>query len=187
MKKYFQLFCFAFLFASCSQDSIDEWNSLVDGVNPNSKITMKINDTSYQEYLDSNESLSWNKSLNSNGTYNYLIDGYIQTNGLLSFSSPKYINFYLGANIHDGQIINVNTPEFQFSILGNGLETSEYHFVNGTSSGQIKITHFDGVTISGEFSFSKIFKYIENPKIGENLTNNTISGTFTKILKNTIN
>ncbi len=182
MKNFYLISCLALIFSSCSHSSVDEWNSSVSGIDPNSKITMKINDIVYQEYIDSNDRLKWNKTINSNGTYDYSIYGYIHQNNF-TVSFPKSISFSLGSNIQNGQIININTPGFLFSIMGSGLDTSEYHFVNGTSSGQLKITYYDGITMSGEFNFTNIVKYVENPQIGVNYTNNTIQGTFTSIEK----
>lgn len=182
MKKILILFTLLFVLTNCSQESVDEWNNTVGGINPNSKITMKINNTTYQEYIDLNNPLSWSKTANGNGTFNYSIYGYIHENNF-TVSFPKSIRFSLGTNVQNGQIININTPGFEFSILGNGLDTSEYRFYNGISSGQIKITHFDGVTMSGEFNFSGITKYVENPQIGIDYNNNTIVGTFTSIEK----
>jgi hypothetical protein len=171
-------------FIGCSKDAIDEWNNTVSGVNPNSKINLKINDTNYQEYTDDNNHAYWNIYNNGNGTNNYSIKSYINVIGINVVAFPKTIEInFSGTKLENGQIINGNATGFNFTIYGSGLDTSEYHFVNGTSTGQIKITNFNGVTMSGEFSFTRIVKFVEYPQIGVDYQNNTINGTFNSVVK----
>ena len=166
-------------FIGCSKDAIDEWNNTVSGIDPDSKITMKINDISYQED-SSSDGLTWDKIANGNGTYDYSINGYIQEKPYTIWW-PKTLKLKLGTKIQSGQIINGNTTGFNFVIYGNGLNESEYRFVNGTSKGQIKITSFDGITMSGEFSFTEIVHFSDRPV--SNYKNNTISGSFNSLVK----
>lgn len=171
------------MFSGCSQSSVDDWNNTVSGINPNSKINIKINDTKYQEYTGTYENSYWNIYNNGNGTNNYSINAYVNVIGLV-VAFPKQLNInFTGTNIQNGQIINGNTAGFNFTIYGTGLDTSEYHYINGTSLGQIKITYFDGIIMNGEFSFTGIAKYVENPQVGVNYMNNTVEGTFHSFVK----
>ncbi len=182
MRHFLFIISVIFLFSSCSQNSEDDWNNTVSGVNPNSKINLKINETNYQEYTDSDSHSYWNIN-NYNGVNKYSVNSYINIGGL-TIAFPKELSIdFLGTNIQNGQIINGNTTGFNFTIYGTGLDTSEYHYVKGTSQGQIKITYFDGITMSGKFSFTKIVKYVESPRAGVDYENNSINGTFNSFVK----
>lgn len=188
MKKLLLLFV-SITFVNCSNDDAELPSENL--VNTNSRISLKINNTNFSELFVNNpatnqseHSLEWSKIDNGNGTFNYGITGYITSSTETSLGSDASFNIDLGNDIVQGQIINVNSPGFELDIVYI-LSASNvgYRNWNGTTTGQIKITHFDGVTMSGEFNFANVNKYTDNPNVGEDLFNNSVVGTFSSITK----
>jgi hypothetical protein len=60
------------------------------------------------------------------------------------------------------------------------LNPMDYLFVNGTTTGQIKITHFDGVKLSAEFTLNSLKSNNYSDPIS---FENTVTGTITLIEK----
>ena len=187
MKKnnYLVLFFVSLVLFSCSPSSSDDSSDLP---NSNSRVSMKINNTNFVELLLNNPStklmepsLKWYKIPNSDGTFKYSISGYITSSTGTKLGSDASIRVDLGKDIVQGQIINVNSPNFGLDIAYT-LSASNvgYKNWNGTTTGQITITHFDGNTLSIEFNFANVAKYTENPLVGD-LDNNTVVGTFSSI------
>lgn len=91
------------------------------------------------------------------------------------------VDFDINADIKQGQVYDIKSSDFQFSIeFFSGLSSTSAYYVaqKTTTIGQLKITFFDGVTMSGEFSFDKIRFYR-----GDNWKNDDtkITGNFSKI------
>jgi hypothetical protein len=179
-------------FTSCSKE-IDEWNDTItaDGIDKDSRATLKINNSNYQEHFEfsspnnqKTHTFTWRKLQNSDGTSRFSISGdieYIPSSPTeISLQSTGDVDFDVSDNIKQGQIYDVKSSNFQFSIdFFSGLSSaSAYYDLQETTIGQLKITFFDGVTMSGEFSFDKI-----RFSRGDNWVNNDtkITGTFTKI------
>jgi hypothetical protein len=182
MKKLL-LFFVALTLVNCSTEDSD------NSSNSNSRASLKINSTNFSELLVHNSStnqmehsLEWYKTDNGDGTFSYGISGYITSSTETSLGNDAYFSIDLGEDIVQGQIINVNSPDFELDIAYT-LSASNvgYRNWNGTTTGQIKITHFDGVTMSGEFSYANVVKYTDNPIVGEDYSNNTVVGTFSSI------
>ena len=185
MKLLHSLFCLLLILTSCTDESaIDQ----IYGVDSNAKLSMKINETKYKENISSGniKGLTWNE--NSEG--HYTISGYIEEIPLPI--GIRYINIPLGFNIKIGQLIDIDTnPDNPYSfpnlflIGGVAFSNNQYSFLEGHSSGQLKITHFDGITMSGEFSFSNIiYRTDEYAPVDTNHYNNTIVGSFKSIERN---
>lgn len=188
MKKLLFLFV-SIAFVNCSND--DAEISSDNPINTNSRVSLKINNTNFNELLVHNSStnqmehsLEWYKINNGDGTFSYGVSGYITSSTETSMGSDASFSIDLGKDIVQGQIINVNSPDFELDIAYT-LSASNvgYRNWNGTTTGQIKITHFDGVIMSGEFNFANVNKYTDHPNVGEDLFNNTVVGTFSSITK----
>lgn len=182
------------LFSSCSSenDEIAEINDTInsDGINKDSRVTLKINDSNYQEHFEysaqnnqQTHTFTWRKLKNTDGTSRFSISGdidYISAPTEISLQSTGDVDFDINADIKQGQVYDIKSSDFQFSIdFFSGLSsTSAYYGIQKTTIGQLKITFFDGVTMSGEFSFDKI-----QFSRGDNWKNDDtkITGTFTKI------
>ena len=175
------------LFNSCSND-IDELNDTVnsDGINKDSRVTLKINDSNYQEHFESSQNnqqthtFTWRKLKNNDGTSRFSISGnidYIPAPMEISLQSTGSVDFDINGDIKQGQVYDVKSSNFQFSISFSGLSSPFYTLQNATV-GQLKVTFFDGVTMSGEFSLDKIRFYR-----GDNWKNDDtkITGNFSKI------
>jgi len=108
-----------------------------------------------------NSVLYWDKVTNNDGTHYYRVDFLFSRNG---DNSPwNQVQLQLKTeNITTNQIFQVNTisdPINQISIMDGG--SIRFYKSASNSTGQIKITQFDGVTMSGEFSFGNL-KEIQN-------------------------
>ncbi|SHL66769.1 hypothetical protein [Flavobacterium chilense] len=183
MKIFFCTFLMTISY-SCSSD-IDELNEAInaDGVNKDSKVSLKINDISYQEYFDSKaptyqntHTFKWSKNQYSDG---YSLRGYIvyiASATEISLEGPGYITFDIGSDVKQGQVYDVKSSNFDFKISFGGLSNSSYSLQN-TTIGQLKITYFDGITMSGEFTFTNVGRWKSDNKKEDA----KISGTFTKI------
>ncbi len=144
---------------------------------------MKINSTNFQEKLSFPppnytlvHSLKWS---HATGT-NYHINGYVTNANDTNLGMVKNLFIDLGNNIEEGQIITVSTSGFDFSLDGDFLNPMDYTFVSGTTTGQIKITHFDGVKLSAEFAFNSLKSNNYSDPISYE---NTVTGTITLIEK----
>ncbi|VXB46648.1 conserved hypothetical protein [Flavobacterium sp. 9R] len=168
-------------FTSCSKE-IEEWNDTInaDGIDKDSRVSLKINDSNYQEHFEytNNKKINtftWMRLKNSDGTNRFSISGdieYIPSSPTeISLQGIGRVDFDINGSIKQGQIYDVKTSFFQFDIIFGGLSSVEYRLQESTV-GQLKITFFDGVTMSGEFSFDKIQYYRGDSKI---------TGTFSKI------
>ena len=187
--KIFLCSFFILLYSSCSSD-IDEFNETInaDGIDKDSRVTLKINNSNYQEYFEysnnkKTHTFTWRKLQNGDGTSRFSISGeieYIPSPMEISLQGTGNIDFDINENIKQGQVYDVKSSTFQFSIdFFSGLSsTSAYYGLQKTTIGQLKITFFDGVTMSGEFSFDKI-----QFSRGDNWKNDDtkITGAFTKI------
>jgi hypothetical protein len=150
---------------------------------------MKINNTNFEELSVDNPSthmsepsFKWDKTSNADGSFNYSISGYITSSIGTTIGSNAGLSFGLGKDIVEGQIINVNAPDFGLDIAYTlSLSNVGYRNWDGTTTGQITITHFDGNTLSVSFNFANVAKYTDNPLVGVDYLNNTVSGTFTSI------
>jgi hypothetical protein len=178
MKKLILLLPLCFLLSNCSSDSSDGGSS-----NPDSRITLKINGETYHEEVSFPppnytlvHSLTWG---GGSGT-DYGISGYVTNGNDTTLGIVKYLSINLGSDIEEGQIIPVSTNGFDFSLTGDLLNPMDYLFVSGTTTGQIKITHFDGVTLSAEFAFNSV-KSINYT--GPFSFENTVTGNITLIEK----
>jgi hypothetical protein len=173
---------------NCSSDAVDEWNDTISGVNKDSRITMKIDNRDYQEDFRYNSltnvdehTITWKKSKNLDGSFNYSIHGDIETTDPMDIVvGYSRINISLGNNnVVVGKVYNVTTVNFDFNIIfGSGLSNKEYLIKSGITTGQLKITHFDGITMSGEFNFNSLAKEVDG---AANTYTSTASGVFTKI------
>jgi hypothetical protein len=177
MKKLILLLPLCFLLSNCSSDSSDG-NS-----NPDSRITLKINGETYHEEVSFPppnytlvHSLTWYGGTGSN----YGISGYVTNGNDTTLGIVKYLSINLGNNIEEGQIIPVSTTGFDFSLTGDLLNPMDYLFVSGTTTGQIKITHFDGVKLSAEFAFNSLKSNNYSDPIS---FENTVTGKITLIEK----
>lgn len=183
LSKIFACTFFLTLFSSCSSD-VDEINDAINGVDKDSKVSMKIDNSTYQEHFDSNppnydkKIHTFNWSQNSYGEKEYSVSGYIDSVEGISLAGSGYVSIKLGKDIKQGQVFNINSSGFDFQISFNGLSNSVY-FLQDTTIGQLKVTYFDGVTMSAEFSFEKIEQTYDNNKKKEV----KITGNFTKIEK----
>lgn len=167
---------------NCSKDAVDEWNDSVSGINKNSRITLKTESGNYQEEFIYNSttkldehSITWIKTKNYDGTFNYSINGNLSD--LPYGLNKKGISFNLGNNVQVGKIITVDVPDFNF-VLSGDIFNPDIQFVSGITTGQVKITHFDGVTMSGEFNFGSLVMY---SNYSGTTKNHTAVGTFTLI------
>ena len=179
------------LFSSCSSDTdeIAEINDTInsDGINKDSRVTLKINDSNYQEHFESStqnnqqtHTFTWRKLNNSDGTSRFSIRGeidYISAPTEISLQSTGSVDFDINGDIKQGQVYDVKSSNFQFSISFSGL-SSAFYTIQNTTVGQLKVTFFDGVKMNGEFSFDKIRFYR-----GDNWKNDDtkITGNFSKI------
>lgn len=174
MKKLFFFLPLCFLLSNCSSsDSSDASNS-----NPDSRITMNLNGIAFHEEVSFPppnytlvHSLTWS---HATGT-NYSINGYVTNGNDTTLGTVKSLYINLGTSITEGQIIPVNTSGFNFSLTSSDLiNPMEYFFVSGTTTGQIKITHFDGVKLSAEFTFNslKSNNYSDPISFANNVTGN---------------
>lgn len=177
MKKLILLLPLCFLLSNCSSDSSDS-NS-----NPDSRITLKINGETYHEEVSFPppdytlvHSLTWS---HATGT-NYTINGYVTNGNDTTLGIVKNLRIDLGASITEGQVIPVSTAGFDFSLLGDLLNPMDYLFVSGTTTGQIKITHFDGVKLSAEFTLNSLKSNNYSDPISYD---NTVTGSITLIEK----
>lgn len=187
LTKFFLCSLILMLFNSCSSD-IDELNDIInaDGTNKDSKALLKINNSNYQEHVDyssnnqANHTFTWKNSKNSDGTNRFSVRGevdYISAPTEISLQGSGSFDIDINSEIKQGQIYDVKSSNFEFSISFGGLSNVSYNLQDNTI-GQLKVTFFDGVTMSGEFSFDKIRFYR-----GDNWQNDTtkITGSFTKI------
>lgn len=182
MKKLIFLLPLCFLLSNCSSDSDSSSND--SNPNPDSRITLKLNGDNYHEEVSFPppnytlvHSLTWSGEPGSG----YSINGYITNTTVTTFGTVKSIDINLGTTITEGQIIPVSTAGFDFSLTSTGLLNSmEYFFVSGTTTGQIKITHFDGVKLSAEFTFNSIKSTNYSDPISYA---NTVTGNITLIEK----
>lgn len=81
------------LFNSCSSSDVEELNDVInsDGVNKDSRVTLKINDSNYQEHFEysaqNNQEIhtfTWRKLKNTDGTSRFSISGdidYLSSHG----------------------------------------------------------------------------------------------------------
>jgi hypothetical protein len=179
MKKLIFLLPLCFLLSNCSSsDSSDASNS-----NPDSRITMNLNGVTFHEEVSFPppnytlvHSLTWS---HATGT-NYTINGYVTNGNDTTLGIVKELRINLGNNIQEGQIIPVTTTGFDFSLNGDLLNPMDYLFVSGTTTGQIKITHFDGVKLSAEFTFNSLKSNNYSDPIS---FANTVTGNITLIDK----
>lgn len=181
MKKLIFLLPLCFLLSNCSSDSDSSSND--SNPNPDSRITLKINGETYHEEVSFPppnytlvHSLTWG---GGSGT-DYGISGYVTNGNDTTLGIVKYLSINLGSNIEEGQIIPVSTNGFDFSLTGDLLNPMDYLFVSGTTTGQIKITHFDGVKLSAEFTFNSIKSTNYSDPISYA---NTVTGNITLIEK----
>ncbi len=127
-----------------------------------------------------NSVLCWNKVTNNDGTHYYTVDFLFSRNGDNSPWNQMQLQLKT-ENITTNQIFQVNTtsdPISQISIMDGGA--IRFYNSASNSTGQIKITQFDGVTMSGEFSFGNLKEtqnYSTVPFI------NITDGVFTNIPK----
>lgn len=178
MKKLIFLLPLCFLFSNCSSDSSDDSNS-----NPDSRITLKINGETYHEDVSFPppnytlvHSLTWDYATGSN----YTINGFVTNGNDTSLGIVKELFINLGNSIEEGQVIPVTTTGFDFSLTGDLINPMDYLFESGTTTGQIKITHFDGVKLSAEFSFNSLKSNNYSDPISYA---NTVTGNITLIEK----
>ncbi len=180
MKKLIFLLPLCFLLSNCSSDSSSDSNS---NPNPDSRITLILNGVTYHEEVSFPppnytlvHSLSWYGSTGSN----YGIRGYITNGNDTTLGMVKNLNLNFGTSIEEGQIIPVSTTGFDFSLTGDLLNPMDYLFVSGTTTGQIKITYFDGVKLSAEFTFNSLKSNNYSDPIS---FVNTVTGNITLIEK----
>jgi len=178
MKKLILLLPLCFLLSNCSSDSSDGGSS-----NPDSRITLKLNGVTFHEEVSFPppnytlvHSLTWS---HATGT-NYFINGYVTNGNDTTLGIVKNLRINLGASIAEGQVIPVSTADFDFSLLGDLLNPMDYLFESGTTTGQIKITHFDGVKLSAEFTLNSLKSNNYSDPISYT---NTVTGTITLIEK----
>lgn len=151
------------LFTNCSSDNEQDNQSNSD---TRPRMTLKINDIDYKESVieafgEATHTLYWDKKENYNGSYSYSIYGFIEgTNG---HDYIEVISFDLGESIQTNQVFNSTDKNFSCYVL---FLNKRFDFEEGVTTRQLKITHFDGKTISGEFSFSKLKSdYVSMPFI----------------------
>lgn len=143
----------AFSFTSCSSDDSEDVNNENKG---EPRMTLKIDGVDYEEWVfGSVHSLYWEKRKVSENSFVYVISGLMhRTDGT---GTVGQINFDLGSSIKVNQIIevtNMSTANNYFSVnLSVGSKVFDSYEV---TSGQLKITHFDGKTISGEFTVNNM-------------------------------
>jgi len=156
LKFFKNTFLYAFVilsFTNCSSDDTED----IDSNNVDKpRMTLKIDDIDYEEWvIGSIHSFYWEKRKISDNSYTYVITGLIQKTNDTEYLGE--IDFDLGSSIKVNQILevtNLNTANNYFSmniILGNKVYDSY-----DVTTGQLKITHFDGKTISGEFTVNKL-------------------------------
>lgn len=161
------------LFTNCSSDDKEDNNSDNDTT---PRMTLKINDIDYRESVgeafgEAIHTLSWDKKENFNGTFSYSIYGFIE--GTNKHDYIEVISFDLGQNIQTNQVFDSNNKNFSAYVL---FLNKRFDFEDGVTTGQLKITYFDGKTMSGEFSFNKLRSdYVSMPFI------NITKGVFTHI------
>jgi hypothetical protein len=179
MKKLILLLPLCFLLSNCSSDSGSSSNS-----NPDSRITLKLNGVTYHEDVSFPppnytlvHSLTWS---HATGT-DYSINGYVTNGNDTTLGIVKELRINLGTSITEGQVIPVSSTGFDFSLTTSDLiNPMEYFFVSGTTTGQIKITHFDGVKLSAEFTLNSLKSNNYSDPISYA---NTVTGSVTLIEK----
>jgi hypothetical protein len=151
----------------------------------NSSFSMKLNAVNCLPATPTTNSvLYWDKVTNNDGTHYYKIVVLFKRNGISS-NLPDDINFKLNTeNLSVNQIftatseLSPSNPIDLLMIQDGGSQ--RLYKCNSNSTGQIKITQFDGVTMSGEFSFGNLKEmqnYATIPYI------NITDGVFTNIPK----
>jgi hypothetical protein len=115
-----------------------------------------------------NSTLKWKKVTNSDGTHYYGITIMYNRNGDNNMLNQVLLRLKT-ENLTPNQIFTVNSavdPVLQVSVYYDGA--ARFYKSASISSGQVKITEFDGVTMSGEFYFDnlkEIQSYVNIPYI----------------------
>ena len=145
---------------NCSKD-----DSTNEGSNSGtSRMTLKLNNIDYKEDAgtfngNAYNTLAWDKTENTDGTFTYHIRGVIV--GTNNFAYAETIEFYLGPSVKINQVYEANSNNF-----GVYIDFLDKNYSDGYSetTGQLKITYFDGKTMSGEFHFEKLkSQYVSSP------------------------
>lgn len=146
-KKYLiLLFVASQLLINCSSNSSD---SVTPSATTDPTFSMNVSNVLYTGTNLSSGGCKWNKQTNTDGTHVYFLEIMCAK---ATDNNVHIAHFYLNTeNIIANQVIPVSVSTFHtFFAIDN-----YYNVANST--GQVKITSFDGTKMSGEFSFTNLY------------------------------
>nr|WP_299416605.1 DUF6252 family protein [uncultured Emticicia sp.] len=146
-------------FISCSSDNSSSSNPSSTNVG----FSMKVNGVDCTLCTPiNNGTIFWKKFTNNDGSHSYSLVALFSRNGDNNLNNQvKFV--FKTENLLPNQIFPVSPlytptdPITWITIVDGGA--GRLYNANTNSTGQIKITQFDGVTMSGTFSFSHLNEY----------------------------
>ncbi len=145
-------------FISCSSDNSSSSNPSSTNVG----FSMKVNGVDCSiSTPTTNATLYWNLVTNNDGSHYYKIVALFRRNGI-TYTLPNTLNLKLKT---ENLTVNQTFPASSQYSSSNPINMSIWdggdlrlYTCNTNTTGQIKITQFDGVTMSGEISFTNLFE-----------------------------
>jgi hypothetical protein len=182
MKKIilFLLVILSQLVTNCSNNNSSSSNSSSNS----GSFGMKINGVDCNiSTPTTNATLYWDLVTNSDGSHYYKIVALFRRNGI-TYTLPNNLTLKLKTeNLTVNQIFPASSQYSPSNPISMGVWDGgdiRLYTCNSSSTGQVKITQFDGVTMSGVFSFTDLFElsnYTTMPFA------NVTDGVFTNIPK----